>query len=405
MKRLLGVVLCVVFLVFLNTSAFGFCTGTPLANPGIQLNVGADLHYLTIMTDGHGCVHPDEALFVATPGNDELSECDPPGQTRIYSLDPYSDSISFWNVPQAVDYQVGDHQHFFSVMKPQVMGSPYKQVWFATDSNKPHIYYNKQDSYGNWQYGSSQKVIDMGSTGTLAVMDVLYDSSAIFRNPHNGSYYRYCMYLVNQSGCWMTMGGTAGVLAVAYSNDGISWVGPYDVGNPNCNFNQATHVEMGGALLYGSTIYIMVLEGDLSILASQVLSGSTLSYMYSAPVSNPESISILGGGSPITASGLYSPNAGGYAQTDCLMNVSMSFDPASGVLYMARAYAYPVNYQGSNVPCLPGSVCKTGLTTNGIRTQLYSMSLGVPPNLNNLWSSSWSLVDDWGAEDGYQMDQ
>lgn len=403
MKRWFGLVLSVVFLVWLNTSALGACIGTPLENPSIQLDVGADLHYLTIMTDGHGCVHPDEALFVATPGNDELSECDPPGQTRIYSLDPWADSIAYWDVPPAVDFQVGDHQHFFSVMKD---ASGHKKVWFATDSNKPHIYYNEQYSNGFWRYDIySPKVIDMGSIGTLAVMDVLYDSSPIFRNPHNGSYYNYCMYLVNQSGCWMTMGGTAGVLAVAYSNNGIDWAGPYDVGNPNCNFNQAVHVEMGGALLYGSTIYILALEGDLSVLASQVLSGSTLTYLYSAPTSNPEAVTLHGGGSPVTASGLYSPNAGGYSQTNCLLNVSMSLNTTSGVLYMARSYAYPVNYQGSDVPCLPGGVCKTGLLTNAIRTQLYSMNLGTPPNLDNLWSSYWTLIDDWGAEDGYQMDQ
>lgn len=405
MKKAFALTMVLFFVVGSIAFANAACLPTALQGSQQALASGADLDFIRVMKDEYGLVHPDGEIYVHSSGTDAWSACDPSSpQQRIYKLNPGSPpSISLWNVPQAEDLQAGDNQTFPDVIKTS---DGTKHVFFTTNSPRAKIYYNAQNSQGVWQHNQSQKIIDLGN-GTLAVVDVLWDESSPFYNPHNSQYYKGLMYFINQAGCWASGAGTAGVLAVAYCNDPLNWVGPYDVGNPNCNFNQALHTEQGGAMYYNGCIYLMLFEGKISAYYDEFLDGTTMTRLYYATPANPENVTVLQNGNYLTANGIYAPGAGGYENTKALISVTMAFDPTSGNMYMGRTYTYPVNYSGygDEIPCYTGGICFSGLLSRTIRAQLYSMNLGSPPSMMGLWTGSWTLMGDWGASHGYSMEQ
>lgn len=143
------------------------------------------------------------------------------------------------------------------------------------------------------------------------------------------------------------------------------------------------------------------MEGDLSILAGNILSGSTLTYVYTALNADPITMVLPYGKTPISSSGIVSPNYTGFSQTTALTNCSFALSADFNYAYMTRSYPYPVDYIGGGaIPCGTLVGCNTGLTTFHNRAQIYSMYIG--GNASLVLSGTWTLIYDIGADFGYR---
>ena len=344
-----------------------------------------------------GYVHTSGTILTVAMGSGNRSKCEAVTipDSRPYVVNTTGPSISAMNIPAAEDLQAGDAQAFITAYQDAAGDS---HIYFSTDSENAAIYYNKYTSAGSWAYANSQNVLDYGDDdGSVAVIDVVVAPSAIFYNTATSTWFKQIMYIVNQTGPWF-LGTTAGVLDVAFSNNGTTWVGPYTVAGPS----GAIHIEYGGVIWDGTNIIVIGLEGNLAILAANILSGSTLTYGYLAVPADPATMTKPGGSSTISNSGIYSPNYGGLGQTTALTNCTFTLSLDSNYIYMSRSYAYPVDYTNSTpvIPCGTLVGCNQGLTTFHNRAQLYSMYIG--GNLTTLLSGTWTLLYDLGYSQGYR---
>jgi len=347
-----------------------------------------------------GYRHPDNTLIAVALGSGDRSKC-------AYLTQPYfkpyyftGSSLSTITIPEAEDYQSNDAQAFCTWYKD---ASGHAYVYFSTDSTNPNIYYNAYYSWGAWAFSKS-KNIGLGYVGgSVAVMDVINAApSQPFTNPYDSGSYAMVMYIVNQSGgfgdCW-------GVLDVAFSNDGSSWIGPYHVNDPSY-----VYLEDGGVLWNGSNIIIFGVDGTFDNWAdANLTSGNTYTYAYLLSNSDPTTATMPLGTTNVSNSGLVRPNADGYTNTNFLINCTFCFSSDYNYIYMTRAYAYPVDYSGTKlIPCGFGTsttlgYCATGGATFPNRAQVYSMYIGGDPTLimSGTWST-WNLLYDIGYEQGYR---
>lgn len=348
-----------------------------------------------------GLLHSDNMLIVngITPSGCR-SLCNTTGFVKKPYL--YSGGVcTDLGLPQALLYKSGDQQCFTSIYKDD---SGYLHVYFSEDSGNdgvttfPHINYNRKSPGGSWLYASSPAVVTHYAEGSTAVMSVIYDGSSPF--VYSGSSYSYIMHIVNQTGGWLS---TAGVLDVAFSNNGISWTTPVTVNYPaSVSCSLGICLEYGTAVWDGGTLYIIGLNGNLATLAANIVSGSTETYVYTSNPSTPDYATQYSA-SPITSSGLYSPNVSGYSQTSLLTNTICALSISNGYVYVSRSYAYPVDYSGTaSIPCGGLTGCNTGLTTLANRAQMYYMYLGIPADITKLWTGSWTLAYDVGYGFGYR---
>lgn len=403
MKKILMLVVAVSFLMMAPLAVADWCYETALING--QQSAGGDMNDINCLKRPNGSLHPSNVMYVSSIGNGNRSLCSESifADFRPYVLTPGPPaSISLFNVPPGVGDGADTAQVFISTFK-LLNGDQY--FYFSTDSLLAVIYMNIKRN-GSWVYNESIKVIDYGyGNGSIAVMDVIRAGSAVFYNTHNSQYYRYVMYLVNQTGGWFTDPiFTAGVMAVAFSNDGINWVGPYDVNNPGAyNCNEGVCIEYGGVFFDGTTLYIIALEGNIATLENGVMGNETLTYLYLASANDPATVTACNNKASISNNGIFSPNLPGYHLPNFFINASIAFRPSTGTLYLSRGYPYPSDYSGADsIPCGDLTGCLTGLATLPQRIQTYSMSLGASPNLSLLYSGTWNLVGDWGYQQGYR---
>lgn len=361
---------------------------------------------LDMLRNADGTRHADGTIYVAGIENGLTSLCT--NASHAYYpcvLTPGSPpTATAFSVPDAAGWPVSPMSKvFYSTFK-----LPNGDQYFYFSGNSVGTYVNIKRS-GSWVYANSIKAIDYGGVPAgMAVGDVLYSATRDYYNTQDGQYYYFVMYLSNQLGGWWPTSPvpsfTAGAMSIAFSNDGLTWTQVYDANNPSAyNCTQGVCIEYLGAFRLDNTIYIFAVEGDLAVLAAGVAGNSTMTYLFTAPVSDPLTVTAYNSKAPISNNGIYSPNMPGFHMHNSFINVSCSFNPATGVLYLSRLIPYPWDMNGS-IPCddVLGSSCVTGLATYPNRTQLYSMSLGVPPNINLIYSGTWSLVGDWGFEQGYR---
>ena len=301
---------------------------------------------------------------------------------------------------------------------------------FLDSANRMHFYsstdYRQSDSTiyynslyrGKWQYPRNIPVISFqtGICGT-AMGSVLYDET----EPFNG--YKYIMYFTDQpvapvADYWAAYGGSAsciveepsdvgaGLLYLSYSNNPDSgWTTP-------CQFSldgsHALKIEEVSAIWLNGKIYLTVVEGDLSIPAAE-LNTETYAYMIEVDPSSPNSGTKMESGyfSKSGVNGLNphitltSPNT--TDDNPMLLNLDTAFDPDNGIFYITRSYAYPMDaitlYRGE-VPCDSASI--QGMVAYPMRSQLYRMTVGNPPDFKKLYNEAWTLIDDYGNIVGYK---
>ena len=354
-----------------------------------------------------GAPHGDDKLYMTGVPNGRKSLCEWESfaeqivGTLNTGASPTVTEVSIPNGDHASDPKIGG---FYSTYKA-TNGDQYYycSVEGTTGADVTGIYLNIWRNNA-WVYAKSQEVVAYpGATGSVAVMDVVVADSAIFRNSKNSQYYSQVMYIVNQTDGWFGV-GTAGVLSVAFSNNGITWIGPYDVNAPSAyNCSEGVCIEYGGVILFGTTLYIVAVEGQFSVLIPGMSGSGTMTYMFVSQASDPLTTVAYNGKAELTNSGVFSPDLPGYNLYNAFLNAKISYDP-DGTLYLSRAYPYPFDIGGS-IPCgswSPASKCLKGFTTRAIRVQMYSMNLGVPADLGLLYSGTWSLIGDWGWESGYR---
>lgn len=370
------------------------------------------MNTLTLLRDQDGDMIAPNTIYVTSTGDGRKSLCSAvaAGDMKPYILNPIDPSISLFSVPDGVDAGASTRQTFISTfIHPN--GDQY--FYYSTDSLLAIIYMNIWHE-GSWVYAQSQKAIDYTgiAEGSIAVMDVIRRNTPVFYNTQNSTYYQYVMYLVNQTGHWFPpVDGiqTAGIISVAFSHDGVTWVGPYDANNPppDGDCSDAICVEEGGVMFDGTTLYIIAVEGDLILLQNHLnppMGASSLTYLFTASKNDPLSLTAYNGKAPISNNGVFAPNMAGYGENHKIfLNASITHDYDSGRLYLSRGYPYPADYTGANgIPCGSLIGCAVGLQTYANRAQLYYLDLGVPMNLALLYSGTWTLVGDWGYEQGFR---
>lgn len=292
-----------------------------------------------------------------------------------------------------------------------------EKVWFAIDSpqNIGKVFYNIRttDPTGvrRWKWSRSQELFDLG-TASAQVTDVLYDPSGAFYNSADGGHYDYLMYIVNQPSCEP---GVAGLLQVAFSNNGECWTNPvwvrYPSGTPTTNCGgqaiSAVQVESVGAVLGAERIYLLGIEGNLSFLADPANMSSTQTYHGYSFKADPSVVYLQG---PVSGSGMFNPvMSGGVAPTyetyHYFMNLAIAYSAGDGYLYASRAYPYPFTRvpDSAITPCgsQGTSWCKKSPATLPNRVQIYRMYIGSLANIGLVQTGTWQLVKDVGHQSGY----
>lgn len=378
----------------------------PTGLVGGQRNANADMSSVAYLRYQDGTKYSD-TIYVTSSGDGERSLCTNPMidvNYRPYILTlntpPTPDELTLFPVPAGIDVGTNTAQNFISTF---IHSNGDQYFYFSTDSLLAKIYVNIKHN-GAWIYPNSIVALDYDNNdGSVACMDVIHHYSPVFYNKYDGTYYNYVMYVVDQTGGWFT-GFTAGVLSLAFSNNGINWVGPYTANAPSAyNCTEGVCLEHGGVIFVGTTLYIIACEGCFSVLTPEAMTGpSTLTYLYTAPASDPTTVTAYNNKAPISGNGIFRPNLPGYTNSKIFINARLSFK--EGIMYLSRSYAYPVDYSGTNaIPCGSlGDGCITGLATLDIRVQMYSMDLGVPTDMNRLYTGTWTLLGDYGYKHGYR---
>jgi hypothetical protein len=415
-----------------NSNAESVCCATDII--ARQTDVGSDINFASFSNDKNGCLLSDDIVYTSALGNCKRSICEEHvfNLFRPYLLNTKTSTLTPFEVPEAEDKQPEDAQNFFSTF---VDDNNNHYFYFSTDSLNASVYLNIKNSDGEWSWPKSIKVVDYGiGNGSVAVCGILQNSDKIFHNTHDNNNYSMIMYIVNQTGGWFFNWFTAGVLDVAFSNDGIVWSGPYTVNNPptyDCD-SGGICTEDCGVVFYNNTIYIVSIEGSLDKLSKDILSKKTLTYLYTSKPDNPSIASKykdVRGNDMISSNGMYSPNvsvqtyqftrygrvfkdvySNRYSfsamkpSTNLFINLSTSYDADRGYMYISRAYPYPSDYTSEeSIPCGDTTYCFKGLVTLPNRCQVYRMYIGdLSRNTNKLFYGYWELVGDYGCSYGYK---
>lgn len=304
--------------------------------------------------------------------------------------------------------------------------------WYFTNPQNQTVLVNVQtDTNGNgvlepfrdgWVYSTSFRAIDMGSSahgpvaGTVAVGTVLSDTNTTYRNPKTGVSYGIVMYMVWQK----DQSPSAGEICLSFSNDGLSWTRPISAvptgwsgAIPDCADPSEPVLAEAVSGFHRSTnsIHLFYLNGDIpTLLTAFVPEGnqppSTETLLASTTPTNPHILNVTG---TVTTNGISTPPTGSSsAQVHALfINLSATWNPKTGAVYLTRLYAWPSSNNGSL--CNTG-VCPSSATAFPNRAQVWCMDAGgaIGRTTNN--SFTWEKLfdqgrnqtfDGWG--DGYDI--
>jgi hypothetical protein len=310
-----------------------------------------------------------------------------------------------------------------------------QRVWFGPDTSpgSGKVYYNRRyranvSSPWYWQYSQSIEIMNLGNASG-GPNSVLYSATAKYRDADQ-TLYKWAMYLIKQP--HSCDGVTAGILYVSYSNNGVCWTTPRQarkLDNPSlpCMSDSAEAVpaESVAAIDGGSTIYLMLMEGDNLQLGPEASMDRTAAYLLTASTLNHEWVSSPVGTADVQKDGIVSPaSPAGSSSTfkpyNYLMNVDMAYDAAAGTIYITRAYPFAFNRAdgNTNVPCpwqsqqvmtydsvrgvytqLEGCIPAPATLPN--RIQIYKMYIGNLSNITYVYQNPWTLVADLGGDVGY----
>ncbi|MGE0827552.1 MAG: hypothetical protein AB7G75_19415 [Candidatus Binatia bacterium] len=321
------------------------------------------------------------------------------------------DAQTLLNTPPAL------RPNFNLILIPTGVGSFDAQAWFGVDSITPtgSIYYNFTNTSGVWQYpNASISVVDLGTNTSTGPVSVLRAATPQYKNPSDNLYYKYLMYVGSQPA--LCDGKVGAFLLATFSNDGRTWTPPLQVtriGGPSfpCwpGHSNTVPIQSASALRDPTTdnIYLVGLEGDISILSNSANFNSTLTYLATASRHNPTIITLSG---PLSATNIFKPNctACGTAHS-YFVNMDMTYEASTGRLYLSRAYAYPFDaFLPYVTPCnpMPGvgglkPKCEVGIATLQTRVQMYYQTIGPLSNIAAAMTGAWNLVGDWGNVSGY----
>lgn len=273
----------------------------------------------------------------------------------------------------------------------------------------PEVFLNIKNTDGTWVYVDSQRVIDssgfplFGNThGAVAMGDVLYDSTPIFYNTFDSTYYRFLMYIVYQE----ETNSTAGALYVSFSNDGLNWTFmrhatiPGGVPYPAYGGACIVAVEAVGAVTDGTTIKIVGVDGDF-VEYTEANKGRTLTHLCTASVNDPCTLTLIG---EMSATGIFAPNKVSFGAGYCWFpNLGIAYDDVNNYFYIGRSYPYGIDLSGGTtypVPCHPN--CAHGASTYPVRVQVYKMSIATYGDISDILTGTWTLVADLGHKSGYK---
>jgi hypothetical protein len=342
-----------------------------------------------------------------------------------------------------------------------------QKVWFSLDISFPDslvfpVYYNRRyradsSSPWYWEFTYSKAVTSYAAMPNT----ILYSATPKYVD-RNGVAHKYAMYFDYQpSAC---NGVTFGVIAVAYSDDGICWSplnGVYEAGG-------GSYVPCVGSILGGDsglinsegvsvidggdTIYAVWVEGDVPTLLNGYLNqpyahwgtiAPSSSYIVTVPSStvataclSPEYlfapqhwVSSCGEFNPVVYP-MSDPDPDRFRSYGFLFNLTAAWDNANGDLYLSRGYPYP--YDRHAVSCVNDctvifpavyqqadtlaynmyagynqstSGCGGGAAAGfPNRTQVYKMHIGTLGNFSQLHTGTWTLVADNGNSHGYERE-
>lgn len=332
--------------------------------------------------------------------------------------------------------------------------SPLEQrVWFTLSANRvpATVYFNRRtrattNSPWYWTYTNSVKVLEVYENNSeqeppsFALGTVLYSAAAPFRNPVTGVRFTHVMWAIYQP--TLCNGVTAGFLVLSFSNDGTTWIGPYQVlreGGPTfpCWSGHANTVpvEAVSAIFDGDfTMHLMGLEGDGTLLVNRANMDRTLAVVGFADINNPGLVRLHPGPSEVSALGVVKPNplpsyGSRYAAYAYFVNMQMAWDAVAGELYVSRAYPYGIDRghggyeypfydviphpsivystQGFNPYIFGGWQDVDGCVASPFalptRVQIYKTYLGTLSNFQATTNQTWTLVADVGSSLGYKM--
>jgi hypothetical protein len=336
------------------------------------------------------------------------------------------------------------------------IGSNEQKVWFFTDNaslDHEHVYYNRRyradsSSPWYWQFSTSPAVLPYGAAADV----VLYSQIPKYEDTRTGTLYSYIMYQVIQPpACFPgnTSQPSLGYMYVAFSNDGICWTANQlatRLGGPFAACIGASNtvpVEAVTAFDDGIGVKLIGMEGDILLLSDGQNMDQTQTYIGGASYLNPSNVGLYSA-PMVVNSGIYSPvgvfepypyylysYAWRYEPYLYFMNMQGAYDPATGDLYVGRAYPYPFDrgqtngsdylyfatpkwWQTQDVfmtdPATGRSVlvggCKVSPGTLPNRIQLYKMHIGSMSNFGALGVAGnyWTLLSDLGNASGYLND-
>jgi hypothetical protein len=317
-----------------------------------------------------------------------------------------------------------------------------QRVYYAVDHTlgSGYIYYNRRyraNSSSPWYWQYSQSVFTSGLTYIGMPSSVLYSPT-----PKYGAgypLYKYAMYGINQP--WECNGPMAGVVMVAFSNDGVCWTAPVPVQGSHGNMDEcapqffgAEMGEMLAAFDTGSYVAVIVMSGDNVNLATTVDMNTSGAYLLWSPYSGMGALAnyVYPGTSEVSSNGLFRPLAAPnmcfndrYRSYGYLENLDAAYDPVTGYLYMSRGYPYPFDrgwVTGTACPDTPGPLSPSCGQTNELfynganiegcaaspasypnRLQVYRMYIGPLSNLAAITTGTWTLITDVGNSAGYTL--
>ncbi len=380
-------------------------------------------------------------LFVST--SVLAQNCPPlgtPSPVPSNSPDDIPPGSNAWLVNHNGQLYRGGPNHMIAYVQT---GANEQKVWYSIDAHGPRyfIYYNRRyrasaTSPWNWEYQYSQPV----TTFSAFVTSVLYSSTAKYKD-NAGVPHKYVMYLVYQPQACDYQ--TAGVAMVSFSDNGTCWSemvplrhegGPSHACVPELGSNLVL-VEAMSAIDSGIRVYLLGVEGDVSILAPpQNMDDPRTSWGYSGygmmttlQMTSQHAMSSYGVFSPL-APGTHVP----YSPSDpnrfrsyaYFFNLSTTFDPTTGDLYVTRGYPYPYDrrsdlgvntwipslaqrtegYEWNSAAGVNQSVqgCGASPVTYPNRYQVYRMRIYGVENFSMIHTGTWTLVTDNGRHVGYE---
>lgn len=312
----------------------------------------------------------------------------------------------------------GENPTFITAAMQRPSGD--RWLWSSEDPGGTKIFYNVlQDTDsdglpnpGAWQFTNSQVAIDMGS-GSVAVGTVLSSDFQIYRNPVDGADYSSVMYFVYQP--TEDNGVIAGRLCLAFSNNLKFWTTPISAVFSHtgtswswCSAGDGeVMVEAVSAYhLKTNEIHLFYTEGLIAEYQNAIDLGTfetrSFTFFNKTTLGAPHVIDQQG---EITDLGMFTPNKAGELNYKIFINLDVAYDAANGLLMINRVYPFPVDVEGSSIPCNSGG-CATGIATFPNRAQGYCMNTSA-----NIWKTldhvgnSWTLEGDLGGPDGWSSFQ